>query len=317
MQFDDQGNSLEIGAWLVCGASAVFAVYLLIAGGVGVDVQSLGVPLLLIGFLIAAYIVYGRRRPEPVIRNICGVLAVVMLSAATAGIISLAGLRMGAPLVDANLAAFDASLLFDTRSIVVAIANATTFAGLLGLAYVSSFPILFGAVVYLGWTRHIRPLWQLAFVFAFTAVGCATLSVFFPAVGAFAQFAYPADVLDGLPSGAGVYHLPKFEYYRHAVAPIISMSSVQGVVTFPSFHCCLALMTAFAYVEHRWLLLISLLWNALVIVSTIPIGGHYMVDLPAGAAIWVTAYLLARALWPSRAETALSPQRSEIASGLK
>jgi membrane-associated phospholipid phosphatase len=224
---------------------------------------------------------------------------------------------MGSPLVDANLAAFDASLLLDTRSIVVAIANATPVAGLLGLAYVSSFPILFASVVFLGWTRHMRSLWQLAFVFAFTAVGCATLSVFFPAVGAFAHFAYPAEVLNGLPSGAGVYHLPKFEYYRHAVAPIISMSSLQGVVTFPSFHCCLALMTAFAYVEHRWLLLISLLWNALVIVSTIPIGGHYMVDLPAGAAIWVTAYLLARALWPSRAETTLSLERSKIASGLR
>jgi hypothetical protein len=316
VQSDNQSDSLKIGAWLICGASAIFAVYLLIAGRVGVDVQSLGAPLLIMGFSLGAYVIYGRWRPEPIIHNICGVLAVVMLSAAAAGIISLAGLRMGAPLIDASLAAFDASLLLDTRSIVVAIANATTFANLLGLAYVSSFPILFASVVFLGWTGHMRPLWQLAFVFAFTAVGCASLSVFFPAVGAFAHFAYPAEVLNGLPSGAGVYHLPKFEYYRHAVAPTISMSSLQGVVTFPSFHCCLALMTAFAYAEHRWLLLISLLWNALVIVSTIPIGGHYMVDLPIGAAIWVTAYLLARALWP-RVETTLSVARSKIASGLR
>jgi hypothetical protein len=315
VQSDNQSDSLEIGAWLICGGSAIFAVYLLIAGRVGVDVQSLGAPLLIVGFPIAAYIVYGRWRPEPIIHNICGVLAVITLSAATAGIISLAGLRMGAPLIDANLAAFDASLLLDTRSIVFAVANATTFANLLGLAYVSSFPILFASVVFLGWKRYMRPLWQLAFVFAFTAVGCASLSVFFPAVGAFAHFAYPAEVLNGLPSGAGVYHLPKFEYYRHAVSPAISMSSLQGVVTFPSFHCCLALMTAFAYAEHRWLLLISLLWNALVIVSTIPIGGHYMVDLPIGAAIWVTAYLLARALWPSRAETTLRVARSNITSG--
>jgi hypothetical protein len=223
---------------------------------------------------------------------------------------------LGAPLIDGNLAAYDSALLLDTRSIVVAVANATAFAGLLGIAYVSSFPILLASVVLLGWTRHARPLWQLAFVFAFTAVSCATLSVFLPAAGAFSHFAYPADVLAGLPSGAGVYHLQKFGYFRHAVAPTISMSSLQGVVTFPSFHCCLALMTAFAYVQHRWLFLFSVLWNGLVIVSTVPIGGHYIVDLPAGAALWGLAYVLARALWRGTEETTLSLQSSQTASGL-
>jgi PAP2 superfamily protein len=314
VQHDDPKNSLEIGASLICGAAAVFAGYLLIVGQVGIDVSSLGAPLLLLAFLVGAHIVYRWWRPEPVISDICGALAVITLSAAAAGIISLAGLRLGAPLIDGNLAAYDSALLFDTRSIVVAVANATAFAGLLGLAYVSSFPILFASVVLLGWTRHVRPLWQLAFVFAFTAVGCATLSVFLPAAGAFSHFAFPAEVLGGLPSGAGVYHLPKLEYYRHAVAPTISMSSLQGVVTFPSFHCCLALMTAFAYVEHRWLFLFSVLWNGLVILSTIPIGGHYIVDLPAGAALWGVAYVLATALWRGTGETTLSLQSSQTAS---
>jgi hypothetical protein len=306
---------LEIGAWLICGASAVFAVYFLIVGRVAIEVHSVGAALLLLAFLISAYIAYGSWRPEPVIRDVCGALAVITLSGATAGIISLAGLRMGAPLIDGNLAALDSQLFLDTRSIVVAVANATALGGLLGLAYLSSFPVLFASVLLLGWTRHVRPLWQLAFVFAFTAVGCATLSVFFPAAGAFSHFVYPAEVLDGLPAGAGVYHLPKFDYYRHAVAPTISMSTLQGVVTFPSFHCCLALMTAFAYVEHRWLFLVSLLWNALVLVSTIPIGGHYMVDLPVGAALWGAAYVLAMAFWRGTAEPSLGHLPSKTASG--
>ena len=313
MQLYDPKRSLEIGAWLICAASAVFAGALLVVGGVGVDVVGLGTPLLVIAFLVGAYVFYGWRRPEPAISDICGALAVITLSGAAAGIISLAGLRLGAPLIDGKLAAFDSALRLDTRAMVTAAANTPVFAELMGLAYLSSFPILFASVVLLGWTRHVRPLWQLAFVFACTVVGCATLSVFFPAAGAFAHFAYPAQVLDGLPSGAGVYHLQKFEYYRHAVAPVISMSSLQGVITFPSFHCCLALMTGFAYAEHRWLFLVSLLWNGLVIVSTIPIGGHYIVDLPAGAALWGLAYALAAALW--RRETIGRFQPAETASG--
>ncbi len=297
MQPDDPKRSLEIGAWLICAASGVLAGSLLIIGKVGIDVFSLEAPLLLMAFLVGAYIVYGRWRPEPVICDICGALAVITISAGTAGIISLAGLRLGAPLIDGNLATYDSGFLLDTRSIVVGVANMPTFAGLLALAYVSSFPILFGSVVFLAWTRQVRPLWQLAFVFAFTAGCCATVSAFFPAAGAFSHFAYPAEVLGGLPSGAGVYHLPKFEYYRHAMAPTISMSSLQGVVTFPSFHCCLALMTAFACVEYRRLFLLSLFWGGVVIVSTIPIGGHYLVDLPAGAALWGLGYASANALW--------------------
>jgi len=309
-----ESGSLEIGAWLICGVSAIFAGYLLSAGRVGIDVQSLGAPLLLLAFVVGAYAVYRRWRPEPVIGDICGALAVIIVSGAVAGIISLAGLRIGAPLIDGNLAAYDRALLLDTRPIVVATAASPVFANLLGLAYVSSFPIVFASVVFLGWTRYVKPLWQLAFVFAFTAVGCSAFSAFFPASGAFAYFSYPADVLGGLPTGAGIYHLQKFEYYRDAVAPMISMSSLQGVVTFPSFHCCLALMTAFAYVQHRWLFVISLAWNGLVLISTIPIGGHYIVDLPAGAALWGLAYLLAAVLWRWNGEANLIVPRSKIAS---
>jgi hypothetical protein len=315
VQHDDPKSSLEIGASLICGAAVVFAGYLLIVGQVGIDASSLGAPFLLLAFLVGAYIVYRWWRPEPIISDICGALAVITISATAAGTISLAGLRLGAPLIDGNLAAYDSALLFDTRLIVVAVANATAFAGLLDLAYDSSFPILLASVVLLGCTRHVRLLWQLAFVFAFTAVGCATLSIFLPAAGAFSHFSYPAEVLDRLPSNAGVYHLSTFEYYRHAAAPTISLSSLHGVVTFPSFHCCLALMTVFAYVEHRWLFLFSVLWNGLVILSTIPIGGHYLVDLAAGAALWGVAYVLATALWRRTGETTLSLQSSQTASG--
>lgn len=169
---------------------------------------------------------------EPAISDICGALAVVTISGATAGIISLAGLRLGAPLIDGDLAALDSALLIDRRPLVIAAANAPILGGLMGLAYLSSFPILFALVA--SWLDTTCEA-QLTFVFTFTAVGCATLSALFPAAGAFSYFAYPAEVLGRLPSGAGVYHLEKFEYYRRAATPAISMTSLEGVVTFPSF----------------------------------------------------------------------------------
>jgi hypothetical protein len=32
-----------------------------------------------------------------------------------------------------------------------------------------------------------------------------------------------------------------------------------------------------------------MIWNALVITSTVPIGGHYAIALPCGAIVWLVA----------------------------
>ena len=114
-----------------------------------------------------------------------------------------------------------------------------------GTAYDSSFPQLFA----LGscWRHALRTekLWQLALVFAITMIACTSISVIWPAKGAFAYYHYSEDILSRLPAGAGIYHLTKFEYFRHDPSPLLSFASLQGVVTFPSFHTCLALMTIF------------------------------------------------------------------------
>jgi PAP2 superfamily len=297
---------LELGTALVCAVSTILAVLMLVVTGVGMDLFSFELVMPVYVFFAGTYIVYRWWRPEPMISNICGALIFILLAAFTAGAVSLAGLRLGAPLIDGKLAAFDHAFLLDTRAIVAAVAHKPLFAKLLGFAYNASFPLLIVTAVFLGVTRRAKSIWQLAFVFSLTAIGCATLSSFFPAIGAFKHFGYSKEFLEGLPSGVGTYHLSTFEYYRHAAAPIISMQTSNGVVTFPSFHCCLALMTAFAYAGHRWLFPVALLWNAVVIVSTIPIGGHYIVDLIAGASLWGVAYVLASALWQEGGERQLT-----------
>lgn len=295
-------SSLEIGAALICAASLAVAGGLLAVTGAGFDVLSFKLPLLALAFLTAVYIVYRLWRPEPIISDICGAMSVLIFSSLAAGAVSLAGLRLGAPLIDEKLAAFDRAFLLDTRVIVEAIAHQPLFAKLLGFAYNSSFPLLIVTIVYLGWTRRVKSLWRLVFVFVFTATACATISVFIPAIGAFTHLAYSDEIRHGLPGDAGVYYLQAFEYFRHAAAPVISLATSNGVVAFPSFHCCLALMIAFAYAGHRRLFPVALLWNGLVIVSTIPIGGHYIVDLLAGAALWGVGYALASALWREKVE---------------
>lgn len=276
----------ERAAWIACAVACAFAAFLLMHFRIAIEPYSFAVASGVMAFLGGGYLIYRVTRPDPALSNLCGALAAITLSGAAAGIISLIGLRFGAPLIDEHLAAFDHALGISTPNIVRASAAWPRWSALLGIAYDSSFPLLCCVAIVLTLARRYEQLWKLAFVFAATIIACTTISVLLPARGAFAHFAYGADLLDALPHGAGLYHLPKFDYYRNDSAPVIAFSSLSGVVTFPSFHTALALATIAACAGIRWLFLPSLFWNALVIYSTIPVGGHYAIDLPVGAALW-------------------------------
>ena len=75
----------------------------------------------------------------------------------------------------------------------------------------------------------------------------------------------------------------------------------------PSQLCCSACAETASYYDDRLLRWPSIIWNGLVIVSTIPIGGHYYVDLIAGAAMFaVIVVILFRA--PAAAASGSSRQ---------
>jgi membrane-associated phospholipid phosphatase len=96
-----------------------------------------------------------------------------------------------------------------------------------------------------------------------------------------------------VPKGAGIYHLDAFHHLHAGTDPGFGLADMSGLVTFPSFHTVLGLLLAQAVAETRlaWL---GVAASAAVIVSTIPIGGHYVIDILAGTLIWLIAAVIAR-----------------------
>ncbi len=297
---------LERCCWLICLAAIGIGSFLLWTFRVAFDHKSLTLSIGVMTFLVFIYVVYGKWRHAPVLSNLSGAIAVIYCSIGMGGIISLAGLRFRSPLIDEALASVDRSLGIDLPSVIVWFADHGVLSDVLYIAYLSSFFQLFSLVVYLAIIGRFDKLWQLAFVCSLTIVAATTISVFWPAEGAFAYFQYSLDVLDRLPTGAGTYHLTKFEYFRNSPFPQISFTNLQGVVTFPSFHCCLALMTIFATTGTGWLFKGTLILNAFVLVSILPIGGHYFIDLPCGALLWLAATTIAWRLGKASSMTALT-----------
>jgi membrane-associated phospholipid phosphatase len=81
---------------------------------------------------------------------------------------------------------------------------------------------------------------------------------------------------------------------------VIDLSSLQGVVSFPSFHTMLGVMTIYALRDTRWIMIPVLVVNGAMIVSTMPVGGHHLSDVLAGAGLTLGAILLVRrplSLW--------------------
>ena len=56
----------------------------------------------------------------------------------------------------------------------------------------------------------------------------------------------------------------------------------------------LGILTTYALRDTRWLFIPVLLLNATMIVSTMPVGGHHLADVLAGAGLTFGAILLVR-----------------------
>jgi membrane-associated phospholipid phosphatase len=248
----------------------------------------------LVFILAGLHFIYTWRRPDPYIGPMTGGLAAISWAGIVSGMTALAGLRTGEPLIDGSLAHADAVLGLNTPPFVAWLAQYRSICFVLEIAYVSTVPLVFATIILLGCLRRDILIWELCFVFSASAASCAFLSGLMPAVGAFSYYGTPPDILALLPAGAGRFHLPVFEAYRSGVFDTVDVRHLEGVVTFPSFHAAMALMTAYAMRNLRFLCGLCWAWSALILISTIPIGGHYAIDLVAGAAVWGTFTLLVR-----------------------
>src|SRR5262249_48526192 len=145
---------------------------------------------------------------------------------------------------------------------------------LLRACYGAIVPTILLTAVILVLIKRTDRLWEFCFVYVGTLTTCALISAFLPAIGAFVHYSLDRDVLERLPQGAGVYYVKQFVAFRFEGWRVINLLDIKGVVNFPSFHCCMALLTAYAY---RGLGLVSALvyaFSGLVIVSCVPLGGH-------------------------------------------
>jgi membrane-associated phospholipid phosphatase len=219
------------------------------------------------------------------------IVSLVLFNLLLCGLVSCTGLRLGFPLADPLLARGDALLGFDVSRVATFVAHRPALSSLLNSAYNYSGPLCVAAVVW-NLFRDRLQLWRVVATLVVAMQITALVSILFPAQGASVWLGLDALQGKGLPFGAGTYSVAEFGHFYSGSESLVRGTDMAGIDCFPSFHTVMALviLQGFASSRLKWA---ALLWAALTIVSTVPMGGHYVVDLGGGVLVWISACSLA------------------------
>lgn len=175
--------------------------------------------------------------------------------------------------IDAALARWDAALGYDTVAVLSWIAAHPVLRFVLNRLYESTDLLLALAPLpaLLRGDRRVMRVYLHAVVYTFLA---GSLFYYFrPSSGPASVFASP----DFLPVQRATY----LKYQQvHSFRPVTTI--LGGMIAFPSFHVAWSVLVAYAALPYRNLFRAAAVWNALVILSTVLLGWHYAVDVPAG-----------------------------------
>jgi membrane-associated phospholipid phosphatase len=271
--------------WIGLAAIAFLDALLMIAGGFRLMGWGAAAILAATGAGAALGFVYSAVRPDERLAALGFGGAYLIAYTLAAAILSYLGTSLGRPLLDAEFARLDAALGLDWLT-MLELTNAWPPIGkLLRAAYAASMPQLLLVFLALATSRQIERLADFLLLFTATSLAVVVTASLLPSAGAFVHFDPPATLRGVVGQDAGIWHLQHFEALRSGAMRTIDPGSIEGLVTFPSFHTALAVITAWALWRTRWLALPALALNGLVIISTVPVGGHYFVDVLAGMAI--------------------------------
>ena len=151
--------------------------------------------------------------------------------------------------------------------------------------------IVMTALIVMGRTRRVRFHIE---VFFYTAVLCIVVGAAFPALAAVHVLIPDLAIYTNFDAPPGVYHLPWLEALRDPSQQItLDPNNLPGLVTFPSFHTASGVLLCIIG-WRTWLMVPVTAYSALMIASSPVFGGHYFIDLIAGALAAVAASLRRR-----------------------
>jgi hypothetical protein len=188
------------------------------------------------------------------------------------------------PLVDRQLLAVDRALGFDwLAGWRLVTAHPSLLAAMRWLYDSLTYQALYLCLL-LGLMLRVTAMREVFWIIFLSALVTNLLAIVLPAYGPFEIF--------GLSSQGGF--LPDMKHLKSGGVMEFTLSKMTGVICFPSFHTVMALGYAYGLRGTGIIGRVVGLAN-IVMLATVPfIGGHYLIDMIAGAAVFGLAVLCVR-----------------------
>lgn len=284
------------GLWIAMLVLALIHPFWLASSSVHIDYQDTWMTTLFGGWLLFLGVRYQERF------SVIGVLAFtgayLLLIGQILRTMTYLGTAAGYPLIDGYLSAFDKAVGFDWLA-HVAWVNTTPWAITLlhdvYMSIISAMMVVLGLLVVMRRFDRIRELLLINGSLGLLGIAFCT---FLPAIGAYAYYVPPAELVGNIPASAGRYHLEHFNGLRSGDLLSFTYAQTQGIITFPSFHTIVPVLLLWS-LRRTWAFWPTLPVSATMILSTISIGGHHLADILASIAlcalsIWLYAQYVAK-----------------------
>lgn len=145
-------------------------------------------------------------------------------------------------------------------------------------------------------TGRIKLLRALAVSSGVSSVIGLIVFSFVPARGAYLHHGYTQADLPNLKVGLPFEFPVVLERLRNGTVDVLSGDVISGLISFPSFHACGAMILALAWSRIPYFRWPMIALNVGVAIAAVPIGSHYFSDIAAGVALGVFSFRLGEKL---------------------
>jgi len=145
-----------------------------------------------------------------------------------------------------------------------------------------------GVPILLGLTKNYVRLQQFTIACTLTVFATAIISALVPAIGTYQQYGLAAETASFKATGY-LIQLDRLPVARDGTLRVLNLSQIGGIVTFPSFHAAVAMITMWGLWCLWWMRPLALITMGGMLIATPLLGGHYFVDVMAGVVVAAVA----------------------------
>ncbi len=285
-------HGVPLHAFILAAVAYIGIFTMAIVGGVALDNGLIMFYITFSTILFALAIYFADRHPQWRAAGMIGFFATFILVTKALGLFSVLGATLNWPLVDATIARMDEALGINHPAILRYLADTPSVANVLDRFYNHSREgvIIVGFV--LAFTQRRERLYNYVSIYVLALFVTVGVSPFIPSMGTYTHYAIPVDVIARLPMGSGTFYLETFHMLRNGTFDYVGPHDINGIVGFPSFHCVIALLIAYGLHPFRFMRWFGYVMCAGTIVATVPMGGHFAMDVLAGGLLFVASWKL-------------------------